>query len=173
MTLAVGFNPRASQCIILASRQRRLNPLTYKNRSMDVHTKEQRSRNMRAIRSTNTKMEVALAKALWARGHRYRKNDRQVFGRPDLTLKRHKLAIFVDSEFFHGKDWDNSKLIIKSRRDFWWKKIESNIERDKVVNKHLNEIGWTVLRFWSNEVKQNLSECIQTMESTICKTNHA
>jgi len=94
---------------------------------MDVHTKEQRSRNMRAIRSTNTKMEIVLAKALWARGLRYRKNDKKVFGRPDLTLKRYKLAIFVDSEFFHGKDWENSKFIIKSQREFWWKKIEGNI----------------------------------------------
>ncbi len=94
---------------------------------MDVHTKEQRSKNMRAIRSTNTKMEVALAKSLWARGHRYRKNNKTVFGRPDLTLKKYKLAIFVDSEFFHGKDWKTTKFIIKSRRDFWWKKIEGNI----------------------------------------------
>ena len=73
-------------------------------------------------------------------------------GRPDLTLKRYRLAIFVDSEFFHGKDWETSKFIIKSHRDFWWKKIESNIERDIVVNKHLREIGWIVLRFWSDEV---------------------
>lgn len=72
-------------------------------------------------------MEIVLAKALWARGLRYRKNDKKVFGRPDLTLKRYKLAIFVDSEFFHGKDWENSKFIIKSQREFWWKKIEGNI----------------------------------------------
>lgn len=121
---------------------------------MDVHTKEQRSKNMRAIRSTNTEMEVVLAKALWARGYHYRKNNKRVFGRPDLTLKRYKLAIFVDGEFFHGKDWEKSKFIIKSRRDFWWKKIEGNIERDVLVNKHLKEIGWLVLRFWSNEVKK-------------------
>ena len=140
---------------------------------MDVHTKEQRSRNMRAIGSTNTKMEIVLAKALWARGHRYRKNDKNVFGRPDLTLKRYKLAIFVDSEFFHGKDWENSKFIIKSRREFWWKKIESNIDRDVVVNNHLKETGWTVLRFWTDEVKRNLAECIQVVEAAIRKANHA
>ncbi|MGD9561951.1 MAG: very short patch repair endonuclease [Pyrinomonadaceae bacterium] len=140
---------------------------------MDVHTTEQRSRNMKAIRSTNTKMEVALAKALWARGHRYRKNDKKVFGRPDLTFKRHKLAIFVDSEFFHGKDWETSKFIIKTRRNFWWKKIEGNIDRDIVVNKQLKEIGWTVLRFWTDEVRQNLTDCIQIIETTIRQTNHA
>ena len=128
---------------------------------------------MRAIHSTDTKMEVALAKALWARGHRYRKNDKKVYGRPDLTFKRNKLAIFVDSEFFHGKDWETSKFVIKTRRDFWWKKIESNIERDVVVNKQLKENGWTVLRFWTTEVKQNLTDCIQTIETTIRQTNHA
>lgn len=95
---------------------------------MDVHTKEQRSRNMRAIRSTNTKMEVVLAKALWKRGHRYRKNVKGIVGRPDLIFRRYGIAIFVDGEFFHGKDWETSKFIIKSRREFWWKKIEGNIE---------------------------------------------
>lgn len=128
---------------------------------------------MRAIRSTNTKMEVVLAKALWARGIRYRKNDKTVFGRPDLTVKRHKLAIFVDSEFFHGKDWETSKFTIKTRRDFWWEKIEGNIKRDLVVNKHLHENGWIVLRFWSNEVKHNLSNCIETVEASIRKRKNA
>ncbi|MFN0138637.1 MAG: very short patch repair endonuclease [Pyrinomonadaceae bacterium] len=122
---------------------------------------------MRAIRSVNTKMERALARSLWARGHRYRKNDKNVFGKPDLILKRHKLAIFVDSEFFHGKNWESTKFTIKSRRDFWWKKIEGNMKRDIVVNQQLKEIGWTVLRFWSQDVKQNLTDCIQTIETTI------
>ena len=116
---------------------------------------------MRAIRSTNTKMEVALAKALWARGHRYRKNDKKVFGQPDLTLKRHKLAIFVDREFFHVKDWKTSIFIIKSRRDFWWKKIEGNMEKDKTVNKILDDDGWKVLRFWSKDVLQNIDACVE------------
>lgn len=73
---------------------------------------------MRAIRNSNTKMEIALAKALWARGHRYRKNDKTVFGKPDLTLKRYKLAIFVDSEFFHGKDWGTAKLSLNQEEIF-------------------------------------------------------
>lgn len=140
---------------------------------MDVHTKEQRSRNMRAIRGVNTKMEVALAKALWARGHRYRKNDKTVFGKPDLAFKRHKLAIFVDGEFFHGKNWETDKFIIKSRRDFWWKKIEANMKRDMVVNEHLKGNGWTVLRFWSRDVKNNLMDCIRVIEEIIGPTNNA
>ena len=122
---------------------------------------------MRAIRSTNTQMEIVLAKALWSRGYRYRKNDKKVFGKPDLTFKRYKLAVFVDSEFFHGKDWETAKFIIKSRRDFWWKKIEGNMERDRTVNEVLQASGWKVLRFWSNDIRQNLNACIQTIERNI------
>lgn len=83
---------------------------------MDVLTPAQRSKNMRAIRSKNTKMEIVLAKALWANGVRYRKHDCSVYGRPDLTIKRHKIAIFVDSEYFHGKDWETEKYRIKSKQ---------------------------------------------------------
>ena len=123
---------------------------------MDVHTPEQRSKNIRAIKATGTKDEVRLAKALWHLGYRYRKNDKSVFGKPDLTFKNHKVAIFVDSEFFHGKDWETQKLRIQSNQEFWHKKIGRNIERDKEVNDYLTNNGWTVLRFWSKEVKNNL-----------------
>ena len=127
---------------------------------MDVHTPEQRSKNIRAIKATGTKDEVRLAKALWHLGYRYRKNDKSVFGKPDLTFKNHKVAIFVDSEFFHGKDWETQKLRIQSNQEFWHKKIGRNIERDKEVNDYLTNNGWTVLRFWSKEVKNNLWKCI-------------
>jgi DNA mismatch endonuclease, patch repair protein len=127
---------------------------------MDVLTKEQRSKNMRAIKSTGTKAEIMLAKALWHRGYRYRKNDKTVFGKPDLTFKKKKVAIFVDSEFFHGKDWDTEKLRIKSNQDFWFKKIERNMKRDVEVNNYLLNNGWTILRFWSKEIKKNLDCCI-------------
>ena len=134
---------------------------------MDVHTPEQRSKNMRAIKATGTKDEVRLAKALWHLGYRYRKNDKSVFGKPDLTFKNHKVAIFVDSEFFHGKDWETQKLRIQSNQEFWHKKIGRNIERDKEVNDYLTNNGWTVLRFWSKEVKNNLWECINRITSEI------
>ena len=134
---------------------------------MDVHTPEQRSKNMRAIKATGTKDEVRLAKALWHLGYRYWKNDKSVFGKPDLTFKNHKVAIFVDSEFFHGKDWETQKLRIQSNQEFWHKKIGRNIERDKEVNDYLTNNGWTVLRFWSKEVKNNLWECINRITSEI------
>lgn len=128
---------------------------------MDVLTKEQRSKNMRAIKSTGTRDEIRLAKALWHLGFRYRKNDKTVFGKPDLTFKKIKLAVFVDSEFFHGKDWETEKLRIKSNQEFWFKKIERNMERDKEVNEYLLSNGWKILRFWSKEVKKNLNECVE------------
>jgi len=92
-------------------------------------------------------MEVKLAKELWARGYRFRRNSKHVFGKPDFSLKKYKLAIFVDSEFFHGKDWEIEKQRIKTNREFWWKKIESNIKRDIIVNKNLQESGWKVFDF--------------------------
>lgn len=122
---------------------------------------------MQAIRSKATKDEVLLAKALWQRGHRYRKNDKTAFGKPDLTFKRHKLAIFVDSEYFHGKDWDFEKYRIKTNRDFWWAKIESNMKRDKQVNDELVRTGWKVLRFWSKEIRKNLAYCIGKIEENL------
>jgi DNA mismatch endonuclease (patch repair protein) len=134
---------------------------------MDNLTSIQRSKIMRTIRSTNTKDEVRLAKALWHLGYRYRKNNRKVFGTPDLTFKKLKIAIFVDSEFFHGKDWETQKNRFKSNQEFWQKKIERNIQRDIEVNKYLMEQGWTVIRFWSSEIKNNLDDCIAKIQTEI------
>lgn len=136
---------------------------------MDVHSKEQRSKNMRAIKSKDTKDEVRLAKALWHKGYRYRKNDKTVFGKPDLTFKKKKLAVFVDSEFFHGKDWETEKERIGTNKDFWHKKIERNMERDKLVNEFLNNNDWIILRFWSKDVKKNLDSCINKIEEILLK----
>lgn len=140
---------------------------------MDVLTKEQRTKNMKAIRSQGTKDEVLLAKALWQKGYRYRKNDKTVFGKPDLTFKKYKIAIFVDSEYFHGKDWETEKLRIKSNRDFWWPKIEGNIKRDILVNETLISTGWTVLRFWSKELRKNKEDCLQVIVNGIEEKKNA
>ncbi len=134
---------------------------------MDKLTKEQRRKNMQAIRATGSKIETALAKALWNRGHRYRKNDRSVFGKPDITLKRYKLVIFIDGEFWHGKNWNKRKHDHKSNQEFWHNKIERNIQRDKVVNKMLKKEGWIVLRFWGKEINKNLEICINKVENKI------
>ena len=134
---------------------------------MDVLTKEQRQKNMRAIKSRDTKIEELMGKALWAKGYRYRKNNKSVLGKPDFTFKKYKIAIFCDSEYFHGKDWNNQKHRIKTNTEFWHKKIEGNIERDKLVNKTLQNGNWKVLRFWGEDIKKNLDFCISAIETAI------
>ena len=136
---------------------------------MDVHSVEQRRRNMQAIKSKGSKEEVQLAKALWSRGYRYRKNDRSIYGCPDLVFRRHRLAIFVDSEYFHGKDWETERYRIKSNRNFWWNKIEGNIKRDNLVNEVLRAEGWNVIRFWSADVRKRINNCIAIIEDKINK----
>lgn len=134
---------------------------------MDKLTKEQRRKNMQAVKSKGSKIETLLAKELWKRGHRYRKNNKTVYGKPDLTFKKYKIAIFIDSEFWHGKDWNNRKKDHKSNQDFWYKKIERNIERDKEVNDYLLKTGWQVLRFWGRQIETELVNCVQKIENTI------
>jgi DNA (cytosine-5)-methyltransferase 1 len=134
---------------------------------MDKLNKEQRKKNMQANKSSGTKPELLLAKTLFARGHRYRKNDKSVFGKPDLTFKKIKLAIFVDGEFWHGKNWEVKKFEHKTNQDFWIKKIESNIERDKRVNEELKNQGWTIIRFWGKDIENNLLNCAFQIESEI------
>jgi DNA mismatch endonuclease (patch repair protein) len=138
---------------------------------MDKFSKEQRSKIMASIKSRDTKEEVLLAKALWNRGYRYRKNNKKIFGKPDISFARYKIAIFVDGEFFHGYNWDDRKLKILTNRDYWIPKIERNIQRDKNVNHHLLSNGWIVIRFWSSFVKKNLNDCIQIIEDELKKRN--
>jgi len=115
---------------------------------------------MQAVKSKGSKIETLLGKALWAKGFRYRKNDKIVFGKPDFTFKGLKIAVFVDGEFWHGKDWENRKYDHKSNVKFWHKKIERNIKRDKEVNAKLKSEGWIVIRFWGKEIKTDLQNCV-------------
>lgn len=134
---------------------------------MDNLTPEQRRKNMQAIKSKNTKDEVRLAKALWKLGYRYRKNNKKIFGKPDLTFASYKIAIFIDSEFFHGKDWEVQQLRIKSNREYWIPKIERNMKRDIEVNEYLLSKNWKVLRFWSKEIQKELESCIEKIRQEI------
>jgi DNA mismatch endonuclease (patch repair protein) len=134
---------------------------------MDRHTPEQRSKNMAAVKSKGTSFEILLGKALWKAGLRYRKNTKTVFGKPDFTFKKYKVAVFVDSEFFHGKNWETQQHTVKSNKDFWLKKIGKNIERDKEVNDFLIANGWVVLRFWSKEIKKNLEGCVALIQEAV------
>ena len=122
---------------------------------MDKLTPEQRKKCMQSNKSKGTKPELVLAKAMWALGLRYRKNSGSIFGKPDFSFKKYKVAVFVDGEFWHGKDWGRKKAEIKGNREFWITKIERNIRRDMEVTGRLKAEGWTVLRFWSNDVVKN------------------
>ncbi len=126
---------------------------------------------MQAVKANGSVIEVTLAKALWKKGYRYRKNDKSVFGKPDLVFKRWKVAVFVDSEFWHGKDWNKRKQDHKSNQDFWLPKIERNIQRDKIVNRTLKSEGWTVIRLWGKEIKKNIASCVLKVEEAINTKN--
>ena len=134
---------------------------------MDKLTPEQRKKCMRANKSKGTKPELALAKAMWALGLRYRKNSGSIFGKPDFSFKKYKVAVFVDGEFWHGKDWEQKKAEIKGNREFWIAKIERNIKRDIEVTGRLKAEGWTVLRFWSNDVVKDTTSCAEKVKEII------
>lgn len=136
---------------------------------MDNLTKEQRHKNMANIRSQNTSIEVCLRKALWEKGYRYRKNYKKLPGKPDIALTKYKIAVFCDSEFFHGKDWEVLKPRIEAgnNAEYWLKKISRNVERDDEVNKQLLFMGWTVIRFWGKDIKKNPGECVKVIEEAI------
>ena len=121
---------------------------------MDTHTAEQRHKNMQAVKSKDTAIELLLRKELWSRGIRYRKNVKSMVGKPDIAFIKKKVAVFCDSEFWHGFDWEHRKSDIKSNRDFWIPKIEKNIARDEKVNAALEADGWIVLRFWGQQIKK-------------------
>jgi len=133
----------------------------------DKLSKEQRRKNMQAVKSSNSAIEKALRKALWEKGYRYRINYRAIEGKPDIVFTKRKIAVFCDSEFWHGYDWDNKKHQIQSNTDFWIKKIESNIRRDRNVNENLTSAGWTVVRFWGKEIKKSLPYCVETIEKLL------
>jgi len=137
---------------------------------MDKLTSEQRRKNMQAVKSKDSLIELKLGKELWANKLRYRKNDTKVYGKPDFTFKKLKIAIFVDSEFWHGKDWKIRKNDIKSNQEFWIPKIERNIQRDLEVNEYLRRNGWRVLRFWGKDINKNLQDCINIILIAINET---
>lgn len=127
---------------------------------MDHLTKEQRHKNMAANKSKGTKLELLFGKLLWNAGIRYRKNDKTVFGKPDFVIRSYKIAIFCDGEFWHGRNWEERKNDHKSNCEFWYSKIEKNIERDIEVTKVLENQGWKVFRFWETEITKEPDVCL-------------
>jgi DNA mismatch endonuclease (patch repair protein) len=122
---------------------------------------------MQANRSTGTKPERMLGRELWHRGYRYRKNVRGIPGSPDICFKNRKVAIFVDGDFWHGRDWLHTRQRIKSNREFWYAKIERNMARDRRTDQRLKARGWRVLRFWASDVLKHLAECANRVEEVL------
>ena len=125
--------------------------------------------NMSRIRGKDTSIENALRKALWKKGYRYRKNYNKIPGRPDIAITKYKIAIFCDSEFFHGKDWSElrKKLSSGSNSDYWIPKIQRNIDRDIEKDKELRALGWRVLHFWGKDIVSNTESCVREIEEAI------
>lgn len=138
----------------------------------DNLTKEQRHKNMSHIKSRDTSIEVKLRKALWSKGYRYRKNYSKLPGKPDIALTKYKIAIFCDSEFFHGKDWEVLKPRLErgDNSQYWVSKIARNRERDDEINKRLLFEGWTVVRFWGKDISKNVEECVRVVEEAVWDT---
>ena len=136
---------------------------------MDNLTLEQRRKNMQHIRSNNTKIEEILRKALWNKGYRYRKNFKDLPGKPDIVITKYKIAIYCDGEFFHGKDWEvlKQRLENSNNSEYWINKISKNMHHDDQVNKELMFMGWTVIRFWGNDIKKNTDECIKVIDEVV------
>ena len=134
---------------------------------MKQKTQEQISKNMKAVKNKDSEIEQILRKELWARGLRYRKNVKTVFGKPDIAFIGKKIAVFCDSEFWHGYAWEIYQEDFRSNQSFWIPKIERNMQRDIEVNNQLRSEGWTVLRFWGREIKKNTSACADIIEKAV------
>lgn len=128
-------------------------------------TPEQISYNMKSVKCKDTTIELLLRKELWRRGLRYRKNVRGIIGKPDIAFVSKKIAVFCDSEFWHGFDWENRKNDFKSNQSFWIPKIERNMQRDLEVTSALTAEGWLVIRFWGRDIKNNLDACVDKIEA--------
>ena len=118
------------------------------------------SYTMSRIRGKDTSIEVKLRKALYEKGCRYRCNSKYIYGHPDISFKGVKVVVFCDSEFWHGKDFEENEKKIQSNRDYWIPKIKRNIERDNEVNEKLTQEGYLIFRFWGGEIEKNLDKCV-------------
>ena len=134
-------------------------------------TPETRKR-MSKVKLKNGTAEQLLAKKLWHMRYRYRKNDKRLPGSPDIAIPRHRIAIFVDGEFWHGKDWETRKPRLKSNREYWIEKIEENMARDIRVDKQLRESDWTPLHFWSKDVLKDVESCVSDILSVMIENEY-
>lgn len=130
-------------------------------------TSKKRSELMSKIRSNNTKPELALRRGLWGQGFRFSRSISKLPGKPDIVLYKHRVAIFIDGEFWHGYHWREKKKKLKANRLYWVPKIEKNIKRDEQNNRVLKKSGWKVLRFWEHQITEELPLCITKIKRMI------
>lgn len=121
---------------------------------MDIKSPEERSKNMAAIHSKNTKPEIYLRKLLFARGYRYGVNSKSVPGHPDIYMKKYNTAVFVHGCFWHRHEGCKYVYMPKSRVEFWLKKFEANVKRDELVRKELASKKIKVLIVWECTIKR-------------------
>ena len=135
---------------------------------------EKSHKNMSRIRAKDTAIEIKLRKALWSSGIRYRKNYKKIPGTPDIAITKYKIAVFCDSEFFHGKDWNSlvEKLKKGENADYWVAKISRNIDRDKVKDKELLCLGWKVLHFWGGDIENDIDGCLEAIQEAILERKY-
>jgi len=134
-------------------------------------TTAERSTLMSKIKGKNTSPEIFLRKKLWKMGLRYRLYNKKFPGNPDIVIKKYKLIIFIDGEFWHGYEWEKKKTSIKANRDFWIPKIERNMQRDFSNNQKLQELGYTVFRFWEHQIKKYPENVVEQIVGHIKSNN--
>jgi len=134
---------------------------------MDNLTKEQRRKNMQHIRSTDTAPERAVMEALKKKKIYFATYVSKIIGKPDIVFRRKKVAVFIDSDFWHGHP--KRCIMPKTNSNYWKKKIEGNQKRDKLVNAELKNNGWTVVRLWEYDIKHSFEKSFQKILKAIGK----
>jgi DNA mismatch endonuclease (patch repair protein) len=131
---------------------------------------------MSSVKSRNTRPELAVRKALWNQGLRFRVNYQKLPGKPDIAFTKAKIAVFCDGDYWHGHNWalrgmKNLDEELSRYSEFWANKIRRNIQRDEEVNSQLAEMGWRVVRIWESEIKDNVVQCIYKIKQLIDMQN--
>ena len=125
------------------------------------------SKRMSKVKAKRNDVEKLLAKALWHKGYRYRLNYKELPGSPDIAITKYCIAIFVDGEFWHGKDFVERKSKLINNKDYWIEKIEENMKRDNENDRLLRQMGWIPLHFWSKDLESNVQFVIEEIDSFV------
>lgn len=136
----------------------------------DVHTEEQRSRNMQAIKSTNTSIELLVRKTLHQCGFRFRLYCKDLPGRPDLVLKKYNSVVFINGCYWHQHDNCRFAAKPKTNSSFWINKLEKNKKRDLKNNAELETLGWNVIVIWECELKKDSYETINRLKNELVRS---